>query len=96
MDHGSWIVRSGAAVATVAVIIGCVSEPDDATRRFDQAFWHVWFMEMREHDRQAVCWSEIGEMADDYAASFDGGYLRAEERAAQLFARACEPYKEDR
>lgn len=93
MIHGAWIVRGAVVAAAAVVIAACGSEPDDATRRFDHAFWRAW-LEMSEHDRRTVCWSKIGDAADDYAASFDAGYLRAEERAIELFARACEPYKE--
>lgn len=79
-----------AVVMLVAVILlGCQASPDEATQRFDRAFWEVWFMHMSDADRKAVCWQPPEEAARDYAAAFDAGYLRAEQRAETLFTRAC-------
>lgn len=82
-------------VTLIAVSVGgCNSDVDDSTKRFDAVFWNIWFMEMTEADRKAVCWEPPEESAKTYASGLKGEYLSAEERAEKLFAIACESYYE--
>lgn len=75
------------AVASI-VIAGCSGEVDDATKRFDAAFWQTWLFHLDEGDRKAVCWQPPEEAAATYGANFDG-YLPAQQRAEHLFEIAC-------
>lgn len=83
-------MKRALALAVVSVVLaGCSSEPDEATTRFDAAFWETWFMHMDDADRKAVCWDTPEEAAADFAANFDAGYLPAQQRARHLFETAC-------
>lgn len=79
-------------ILSTTVLVGCGgfgAGPDEATRRFDAAFWQVWFLHMDDADRKAVCWDTPEEAARDYAAAFDTGYVPDDDRAEVLFRRAC-------
>lgn len=76
------------AVASIA-LAGCGQPADDATRRFDAAFWETWFLHMSDADRKAVCWEDPALAAETYAAHFDANYLPTQQRAEHLFTVAC-------
>lgn len=82
-------MKRAIVLAAVSVVLAGCSEPDDATKHFDRAFWETWFMHMSDADRKAVCWSEPSLAAETYAAHFDGNYIPAQQRAKRLFETAC-------
>lgn len=83
-------MKRAVMIAVVAtIVLGGCSEPDDATKHFDRAFWETWFMHMSDADRKAVCWDTPEDAAADFAANFGPNYLPAQQRARHLFETAC-------
>lgn len=79
----------------VVVAMGCGQPTSDETKRFDAAFWHIWFLEMDTADRKAVCWTPPDDAARQFDTHFDAGYIPAQKRAEYLFTIACQSYYQD-
>lgn len=84
--------KFGLLLVTLVICgISACTEVSPETKHFDNAFWHIWFMEMDHDDRKAICWSPPEEAAK-FFRTFESDYVEAEQRAEKLLRRACEPY----
>lgn len=84
--------KFGLLLVTLVICgISACSDVDPETKHFDSVFWHVWFMEMDEGDRKAVCWPPPEEAAKSFSM-FGTDYVQAEQRAETLLRKACASY----
>lgn len=78
-------------LAMCGISLSACNEASPETKHFDSIFWHVWFMEMDEGDRKAVCWAPPEEAAESFG-TFGADYVQSEQRAETLLRKACASY----